>query len=60
MTDTSFQTSISLSMLGSLDPYWESQILMEYSKDLFTCKVLDEQVIDGRYREVDRVIYFHD
>ena len=34
--------------------------MVEYSKNLFTCKVLDAQVIDGKYRVVDGVIYFHD
>ena len=33
---------------------------MEYSKDLFTCKVLNGQVMDGRYKVVDGVIYSHD
>ena len=46
MTNASFQTSTTLSILGSLDPYWESQLLMEYSKGLFTCKVLDGQAMD--------------
>lgn len=46
-----------LSLLGSLDPYWESQILMEYSKDLFTCKVIHGKVMDRRYKVVDGVIY---
>ena len=60
MTEASFQISTALSLLGSLDPYWESQLLVEYSKNLFTCKVLDGQVVDGRCRVVDGVIYFHD
>ena len=60
MTDTSFQTSTTLSMLGSLDPYWESQLLMEYSKNLFTCKVIDCQVMDKRYNVVDVFTYSHD
>ena len=34
--------------------------MVEYSKNLFTYKVLDGKVIDGRYRVVDGVIYFHD
>ena len=57
---TSFQNSIALSLLGSLDPYWESQLLVEYSKNLFTCKVLDGKMEDRRYKVVDGVIYFHD
>lgn len=57
MTNASFHISTTLSMLGSLDPYWESQLLMEYSKDLFTCKVLDGQEMDGKYKVVNGVIY---
>ena len=34
--------------------------MVEYSKNLFTCKVLDGQVMVRRYRVVDGVIYFHD
>ena len=60
MTGASINISTALSLLGSLDPYWESQLLVEYSKNLFTCKVLDGQVIYERYRVVDGVIYFHD
>ena len=56
----SFQISTMLSLLGSIDPYWESQLLLEYSKNLFTCKVLDGKMMYGRYRVVDEVIYFHD
>lgn len=60
MTGASIQISTVMSLLGSLDPYWESQLLVEYSKNLFTCKVLDGQVIDGRYKVINGVIYFHD
>ena len=48
MTGAAFQTSTVLSFLESLDPYWDSQLMMEYSKDIFTCKVLDGHVMDGR------------
>ena len=40
MVGASFHISTTQSLLGSLDPYWESQLLVEYSKDLFTCKCL--------------------
>ena len=29
---------------------------MEYSKDLFSCRVLDDQLTDGRYAVVDGAI----
>ena len=34
VTAASFHNSTTLSLLGSLDPYWESQLLVEYSKNL--------------------------
>ena len=46
-----------LSLL-SIDPYWRSQLLVEYSKDIFACRVLDDQLSDGRYAVMDGVIYF--
>ena len=33
--------------------------MMEYSKDLFTCGVLDGEVVDERFKVVDGVIYFY-
>ena len=33
---------------------------MEYSKDRFTCEILDGQVTDERYRVMDEVIYYQD
>ena len=32
---------------------------MEYSKDIFSCRVLDGQLLDGIYVVRDGVIYFH-
>ena len=37
-----------------------SQLLVDYSKNHFTCEVLDGQVTDERYRVMDGVIYYHD
>ena len=33
--------------------------MMEYSKDLFTCGVLDGEVKDRRFKVVDGIIYFY-
>ena len=33
---------------------------MEYSKDLFTCKVIDGKEMDGEYKVVNGIIYVHD
>ena len=46
-----------LSLL-SIDPYWRSQLLVEYSKDIFSCRILDGQLLDGRYTLRDGVIYY--
>ena len=35
-------TLSALSLLGTLDPYWKSQLLLEYSKNLHTCMILDD------------------
>ena len=44
MTDISADASSMLSLLGSLDPYWKSQLLVDYSNDLHTCMILDDQL----------------
>ena len=46
--------------LMSLDTDWRAQLLVEYSKDRFSCEILDGQVKDDRYRVMDEVIYFRD
>ena len=40
-TGAAFQISTALPFLESLDPCWDSQLKMEYSKDLFTWGVLE-------------------
>jgi hypothetical protein len=37
---------------------WKSLLLVEYSKNKFSCEVLDGQVTYDRYRVVDDVIYY--
>ena len=44
----------------SVDSYWKTQLLVEYSKDCFTCEILDGQVTDESYRVIDEVIYYRD
>ena len=43
--------------LGRIDPYWRSQLLVEYSKDHGACMILDDPKGDDRYIVVDEVIY---
>ena len=59
MTDILFDTSSVLSFLGSLDPYWKSQLLVDYSKDIHTCMILDDQLHEGGYLVQGGVIYHH-
>ena len=35
--------------LWKIDPYWRSQMLVDYSKDLFTCMILDDQLHEEGY-----------
>ena len=48
MTDALHERSSALS-LWRIDPYWNSQLLVEYSKDLFTCMILDDQLHEEGY-----------
>ena len=43
--------------LRRIDPYWRSQLLVEYSKDLGACMILDDLEGDDRYMVDDEVIY---
>jgi hypothetical protein len=39
---------------------WKSHLLVEYSKDKFTCEILDGKVHDNRYKVIDDVIFYKD
>ena len=43
--------------LRRIDPYWRSQLLVEYSKDLDACMILNDPEGDDRYMVDDVVIY---
>ena len=43
--------------LRRIDPYWRSQLLVEYSKDLGACMILDDPNGDDGYVVDDVVIY---
>ena len=34
-------------------------IIVEYSKDKFSCELLDGQIQDDRYRVIDDIIYYN-
>ena len=42
MADVLVDASSVLSLLSSVDLYWKSQLLLDYSKDLHTCMILDD------------------
>ena len=46
--------------LRRIDPYWRSQLLVEYSKDLGACMILDDLEGDDRYMVDDWVIYSYE
>ena len=58
MTDVLYDRSSVLS-LWRIDPYWNSQLLVEYSKDIFSCMILDDQLHEDGYSIRDGVIYYH-
>jgi hypothetical protein len=39
---------------------WKAHLLVEYSKNKFSCEVLDGQVVDDRYRVLGDVIFYKD
>ena len=59
MTYISVDRAFALSLLVSLDPYWKSQLLVDYSKDLHTCMILDDQLHEEGYSVQEGVIYYH-
>ena len=44
----------------SIETDWRAQLLVEYSKDRFSCEVVDGQITDERYRVMDEVTYYRD
>ena len=58
MIDVLYDISSTLS-LWEIDPYWKSQLLVDYSKDLHTCMILDDQIHEEGYSVQEGVIYYH-
>ena len=55
MTDVLPDKSSALS-LWRIDRSWKSQLLVDYSKGIFTCMILDDQLIEEGYSVRDGVI----
>ena len=58
MTGVLHKRSSALS-LWRIDPYWNSHLLVDYSKDIFTCMILDGQLHEEEYSVRDGVIFYH-
>ena len=56
---TTIDASVALSLLSCVDPYWRSQLLVEYSKVLHTGIILDGMKQGGGYVVHEEVIYHH-
>jgi hypothetical protein len=39
---------------------WKSHLVVEYSKNKFSCEVMDQNTQDGMYKVVDDIIYYKD
>jgi hypothetical protein len=39
---------------------WQALLLVEYSKNKFSCEILDGQVFDDRYKVIGDIIYYKD
>jgi hypothetical protein len=37
---------------------WKSRLLVEYSKNKFSCELMDGQLHDERYKIIDDIIYY--
>ena len=58
MTDALYGIS-SMFSLWRMDPYCKSQLLVHYSKDIFTCMIHDDELLEEGYSFRDEVIYYH-
>ena len=57
VVDALSRQTASLSLM-SISTDWRAILLVEYSKNKFTCELLDGQIQDDRYRIVDDIIYY--
>jgi hypothetical protein len=55
--DASSRRPVSFSMTKIL-AYWNSILLVEYSKKTFPCEIMEGNIQDDRYRVVDDIIYY--
>ena len=60
MIDIPIDSSSVMSLFGSVDLHWKSQLLVDYSKELHTSMMLDDQLHEEGYLVHEGVIYHHD
>ena len=46
--------------LEQISTDWKTQLLVEYSKNMFSCEIMDGHIHNDRYRVVDDIIYYKD
>jgi hypothetical protein len=49
-----------VSSLMEISTNWKSHLLVEYSKNQFSCELMDDHIEDGRYKVVDDIILYKD
>ena len=50
----------SIYLLSQISADWKAHLLVEYSKNTFSCKLMDDDTQDDRYKVVDDIIYYMD
>lgn len=49
-----------LSSMSKILAYWKAHILVEYSKNQFTCEIMDDIIQYDRYSIFNDLIYYKD
>jgi hypothetical protein len=44
--------------LAEISTDWKSHLLVKYSRNKFSCELMDHSVQDDRYKVVDYIIYY--
>jgi hypothetical protein len=59
MVDALSRRSATCSLM-EISTDWKSHLLVEYSKNNFTCEVMDGKIHDDRYRVINDVLFYKD
>jgi hypothetical protein len=52
--------NLKICSLATILADWKSHLLVEYSKNNFSCELMDHNIYDDRYKVVDDIIYYKD